>query len=332
MRAIVALPEALGGVSGAMDVLVAPNGNVNVGAISVGVGNAMIGPMRVQDLAFDYSRTTDYYNGEATLSLPTYNPYALRIGMILEDGALSNIRGEVSGLNVPVGYGAYLQRVGADVTVSPHVALGGTIGFSAGPMLSVNGQELQAAALGGSLSVAFPGTYRIGGSEVYVPYTRVEARGVPLTANAGTIPLQIPSLVPEQAIKVVGSGAPPDVVLRGPHGAVIKTSDNPAVGDLKSDYAVLREVSENTTLVVLHQPVGGTWYLAPLAGSAPITSVEEAQGLPPRRGHSPGDRYRLRAHFAMGRPSRTGPSCHLRRGGPGGQHGDRDHGEPSGAA
>jgi hypothetical protein len=81
-------------------------------------------------------------------------------------------------------------------------------------------------------------------------------------------------------IGLPGSGGPPRVTLTGPSGRTIKT---PAAGYEKTpDYVVISDDKSATkeTYFFINHPEAGAWKVTPEAGSAPITSIQQAASLP----------------------------------------------------
>jgi hypothetical protein len=80
-------------------------------------------------------------------------------------------------------------------------------------------------------------------------------------------------------IGVTGSGAAPRVTLHGPHG---QTIDTPAGGYEKTPQLVILADDQYTheTYFFLDHAPAGAWTITPDAGSAPITGIQQAAGLP----------------------------------------------------
>ena len=131
------LPSVLGGVTGATTIQAGADGVV-VDDINVTVGSARIGSFEVRDLSLAYTRageTAYHFDGQATLVLPS--PMAPqvtgRLGFGIGDDYF-RVGGEVSGINRPLAYGIFLQRIRFDIQISP-LRLSGGMGVSAGPRL-----------------------------------------------------------------------------------------------------------------------------------------------------------------------------------------------------
>lgn len=81
------------------------------------------------------------------------------------------------------------------------------------------------------------------------------------------------------AIGVLGAGGAPNVTLKGPDGRTIET---PAGGYLKDPKEVVIADGSKTmeTYFLIDHPVPGKWTIASNPGSAPVTGVDQAAGLP----------------------------------------------------
>jgi hypothetical protein len=170
----IGLPAALGGVTGETDVSIDELGNVNLNAISIAVGDAVIGPLRVRNASFSYNQQQARYAGAATLSLPTPRSYGLTVALAISGGQLESLSGEgLFPAGVPIGYGALLHAVRASVTLLPHVELGGGLTVGVGPNVRVGNKDIQAARTTADFKAQFPGRY----DGVEVPYTRLRADG-----------------------------------------------------------------------------------------------------------------------------------------------------------
>ncbi len=130
------LPSVLGGVSGATKIRASGDG-VAVGNVNVTAGSARLGRFELRDLALSYSDAGGiaHFEGQGTLVLPSpLSPtVTARLGFGVGDGYF-HAGGEVAGLNRPLAYGVFLQRIRFDITINP-VRLSGGIGVSAGPRL-----------------------------------------------------------------------------------------------------------------------------------------------------------------------------------------------------
>jgi hypothetical protein len=76
---------------------------------------------------------------------------------------------------------------------------------------------------------------------------------------------------------VTGASDAPRVTLTGPHGEQIVTPDDRA---FDAKYAVIRYPDEHVTYIALKKPAAGTWTVTQQAGSAAVTDLATAAGLP----------------------------------------------------
>src|SRR3954464_4975714 len=91
--------------------------------------------------------------------------------------------------------------------------------------------------------------------------------------------------LPGATILVTGKGAPPPGAFVGPHGERIETpADLQPLGG-KGSFLV-KSPAENITEIALAKPSAGTWRVEVLPGSAPVTRVESAEGLPAPNVHA----------------------------------------------
>jgi Concanavalin A-like lectin/glucanases superfamily/PKD domain len=119
------------------------------------------------------------------------------------------------------------------------------------------------------------------------PYQEANPRAAAADApQAFTLPGGLPSAM----VRITGRGAAPDVTLTGPRHEVISTSKPP------QDPSVIVLRNGATTLIALKHPVGGKWLVATEPGSAPVTGVAFAAGLPAPH---------IEASVSGGGPSRT---------------------------
>ena len=113
----------------------------------------------------------------------------------------------------------------------------------------------------------------------------------------------LPRGLPSAQVRVVGRGGAPAVDVRGPGGVQIAVprEGEDASGSASRSYAAMR-LSDTTVQIGLRKPARGSWTVTPRAGSAPISRVEVAEGLPGARirarvsgrGHTRVLRYRVR--------------------------------------
>jgi hypothetical protein len=90
------------------------------------------------------------WSGQATAKLMFASPYSIGAGFGIKDGDFDFLKGSVGGINVPVGPGVFMQKLGFEVARNPF-ALTGTVGLSAGPSLA--GEK--AVTIDGALKAVF---------------------------------------------------------------------------------------------------------------------------------------------------------------------------------
>ncbi len=103
----------------------------------------------------------------------------------------------------------------------------------------------------------------------YTPYA--ETSPLAARAAAGSYAVKLPGGLPSAMVRVRGAGAAPNLKVVDPHGHSISASAN---------AIVVQGTDPDTTLVGLRHPLGGRWTITAAAGSAPITDVAVAHGLP----------------------------------------------------
>jgi hypothetical protein len=101
-------------------------------------------------------------------------------------------------------------------------------------------------------------------------------------ASAGTSIVIAPG-TPSTSITVQGSGSAPRIALSGPGGVHVESAAdaNHAAGTRSVLIFPMRKL--NQTLIGLKHPRAGRWTITPLPGSAAITGISHANGLPPAR-------------------------------------------------
>ncbi len=105
------------------------------------------------------------------------------------------------------------------------------------------------------------------------------ARG-PSASTAQVLPsFTVPHGQGVAAIGVLGTGGAPSVTLKGPGGRTIET---PADGYLKDSKEVVIADGSKTmeTYFFINHPAPGKWTIVSNPGSAPVTGVDQAAGLP----------------------------------------------------
>jgi hypothetical protein len=101
------------------------------------------------------------------------------------------------------------------------------------------------------------------------PYAEVSPLAARAAANSYAV--RLPAGLPSAMFRVRGAGAAPQLSVTDPHGHNITGSAN---------AIVLQGTDPTTTLVGLRHPLAGRWTITAAPGSAPITDVAVAQGLP----------------------------------------------------
>jgi Tol biopolymer transport system component len=130
-------------------------------ALKVSAENLFISTLHVKKFVLGYDVERDIWEGAATLVLPTPQKLLLAGAFAMERGKFKRASAEVSGLNVPVAGGVFLQRVKLAVAVDP-LELGGGIGITAGGLIAGK----SALRLDGDFSYRFsdPGRFKADGT------------------------------------------------------------------------------------------------------------------------------------------------------------------------
>ena len=103
------------------------------------------------------------------------------------------------------------------------------------------------------------------------------ARRGGVRAAAELVRTTLPKGLPSAAWEVTAEGGPTGVTLMGPNGEAITVSRDVPVVQQGNLLAQLRE--DGTTFVLVNKPAAGVWTLSD-DGTAPVTRVREARGLP----------------------------------------------------
>jgi hypothetical protein len=98
-------------------------------------------------------------------------------------------------------------------------------------------------------------------------------------AQAGTVNLNLPAGLPAVNVYVNGVSDAPQVKITGPNGETASSQPNQFVRT--GQFEILPMADRHQTLIAIRAPAAGRWSLASLPGSTPITSVSQAEGLPP---------------------------------------------------
>lgn len=101
------------------------------------------------------------------------------------------------------------------------------------------------------------------------PYAEVSPLAARAAANSYSV--RLPAGLPSAMFRVRGAGAAPQLSVTDPHGHNITASAN---------AIVVQGTDPTTTLVGIRHPLAGRWTITATPGSAPITDVAVAQGLP----------------------------------------------------
>jgi hypothetical protein len=131
---LVGMPFALGGVTGETAVKVNPGGDLSFDRIRIEVGEVPIKGFKLGGLKFLYDRTDDTWDGAANVTIPSPSELTIGVHVVVQNGQFSLFEGSVDNLAVELAPGIFLQKVGVKFGLNP-VALGGTIGMSAGPAI-----------------------------------------------------------------------------------------------------------------------------------------------------------------------------------------------------
>ena len=110
------------------------------------------------------------------------------------------------------------------------------------------------------------------------PYTAHAARAVAAQAG-GARSVTLAAGLPFANIRVRGADDAPRVTLTGPNGERVVTPDT---ADVFADgrFALLRQPQSRTTFIGVRHPAAGTWTVTTQPGSASVTDVASAEGLP----------------------------------------------------
>jgi len=109
------------------------DGGSNFDALAIKLAKVTALGIELKDVSLAYG-PNNTWGGGATVVLKFSKPYEVSAAFGLREGSFDYLRGAVSGLNVAVGPGVFLQRIGFGVTRDP-LKLEGTARFSAGPQL-----------------------------------------------------------------------------------------------------------------------------------------------------------------------------------------------------
>jgi hypothetical protein len=126
---------------------------------------------------------------------------------------------------------------------------------------------------------SFPDIYLLGCD--VGPY-RATASAAP---GLGAHTFALPAGLPFATVRLRGATGAPSVTLTGPHGErlVAPTGANTF---FDKQFALLRQPETRTTYIGIKRPAAGTWTLTTQTGSAPITQLLSANGLPAPQIHA----------------------------------------------
>ena len=108
------------------------------------------------------------------------------------------------------------------------------------------------------------------------PSVAARARGTLDTSRAITVAPDLPVAV----FAVQGDSAPPKISVAGPSGEAVSTPAGPEAVSTPR-FFVMQAPGDRTTYVAVEKPSAGAWQIRTLPGSAEITGVRRADGLPP---------------------------------------------------
>src|SRR4029077_11561726 len=91
--------------------------------------------------------------------------------------------------------------------------------------------------------------------------------------------LQVAAHTRGLSLAVHGNGAPPKITVTGPGGVSVSTAAD-ASPTRSPNVIIAQDPDTNTTYALLLAPAAGSWQIAPMDGSAAITSVERSDALP----------------------------------------------------
>lgn len=183
----------------------------------------------------------------------------------LEGGVHACLR-DINGDPIKIGYSLF------SVEISPCLNVGGAVSSTG---IGVCGVLPVPFPVIGTLPVPLGIGYKWGDSTPdimifscdYGPY---EARSPRAAAATATDSVQLPAGLPAAMIRVRGQGGAPSVAVQGPHGESSGSS---------KDIVTVTLASSQTTLIGVRHPLAGRWTISANPGSAPIASIETAEGL-----------------------------------------------------
>jgi hypothetical protein len=246
-------------------------------------------------------------DGYLVYAYPTYIAAGGGFNVNLFSGALVVDGGLQGALNFGNGMFDVEGGVGLQVNAGPLQA-----GFNAQAVVSnigiagcgsVNAFGASASAgVGYKWGQGFDGVNVMLGSCDLTPY-RVAVSASSASARArlaatGTT-LQVAGGLPNEMIKVAGSGAPPDITITGPNGVRASTAGQLAAQT--APFMIKRDPRDATTYIAILHPPAGSYSIAANPGSPAITRVMSAHGFTPTiKTHVSGHGARRRLHYTVG--------------------------------
>jgi hypothetical protein len=168
------LPALFGGVTGDVTVRADNVAGVHLRELHVRVGDALIGPLEIKDVLFDYDADKQSWAGGATLILPPQPPGPSLAGKIaFTDGKLDYLRNELTlpspGIVLDPFGATYLRKIRFEVQTNP-LQLKGGVTITAGPTIA----GLAAVSVDGDL------TFTLGDPAILRADGRVSIVSIPL--------------------------------------------------------------------------------------------------------------------------------------------------------
>ncbi len=124
----------IGGLTAAPTIATTNAGGPQWSAVEIKLGNVQAFGFGLKDVDLKIV-SENTWQGSATLVLPTPNNFGFTIGIGLKNGSLDYLKGGVTGLNVPLVDGIFLQSIALSGGGSG-VPWDGTIGLTAGPSVA----------------------------------------------------------------------------------------------------------------------------------------------------------------------------------------------------
>lgn len=94
----------------------------------------------------------------------------------------------------------------------------------------------------------------------------------------------LPGGTPGQELRIGSSSGTPVVHIKGPGGQVFTTPSRPGqIVTVGNEFIAAIAPNTHEAIVFLRNPKGGEWQLQTLPGSAPVSTLEAAQDIPPAR-------------------------------------------------